>query len=336
MSGRGSEVKRYRDVSKARILTLRASGTRHMLRWRGSHRDAQPTNVFNHILKTYSVQCRAFCLTLSIFYTLEFFINFPRVLILSLSTGGTPSLLPSLSIFKFTPPRCSEVPVISIYVFSDELLLRIFCHYQPFLFDEYGADDEDTLEVTKWDSERWWYKLAHVCRKWRHLVLASASHMGLSIVCSYATPVAAILTHLPSLPLIIDYGDEDRRVASDDEEGILIALRNHLQVRRIRIRMSSSGLQRLFVAMDAEFPILEHLYIKSLTDDDSGLSFPQTFKAPQLRHFRLRNIAYSPATFRSLSPNTPVQPAKQIGEYARRSSSQPRKYVAVFMYLPAC
>ena len=307
-----------------------------MLRWRGSHRDADQRTSSTISLKPALVQCRAFCLTLSISYTLEFFINFRRVLTLSLSAGGTLPLLLSLSIFKFTPPRCSEVPVISIYVFSDELLLRIFYHSQPFLLDEDGADDDDTLEVKKWDSERWWYKLAHVCRKWRHLVFASASHMGLSIVCSYGTSVTAILTHLPSLPLIIDYGDEGRGVTFDDEEGILLALRNHLLVRRIRICMSSSGLQRLIVAMDGEFPILEHLYIKSLTDDDSGLSFPETFKAPQLRHFRLRNIAYSPATFRSLSPNTPVQPAKQIGEYARRSSSQSWKYVAVFLYLPAC
>jgi len=149
--------------------------------------------------------------------------------------------------------------------------------------------------------------------------------MGLSIVCSYGTPVEDILAHSPSLPLIIDYADEHREVTLGDELGILCALRSHLQVRRIRLYMPASILQRVVAAIDGEFPMLEYLYIKPLTDDNSGLSFPETFKAPQLRHFRLRNITYSATTFRSLSTNPPVQPAKQIGESERGNSSQPWK-----------
>jgi len=236
---------------------------------------------------------------------------------------------------QLTPSRGHEAPIPPINTLSDDLLLKIFYHSQPFLLDEDGADDDDSLEARKWDSERWWYKLAHVCRKWRYLVLASASHMGLSIVCSYRTPVAAILAHSPSLPLIIDYGDEDREVTLEDEQGILLALRKHLQVHRIRLRMPTSSLQRLVAALDGEFPILEYLYIKPLTDDDSGLSFPETFKAPRLRHFKLRNITYPPAMFYSPSLNTPVQPVEQIGECVRRSSPQPWKYVRLFLYIPA-
>jgi len=163
-----------------------------------------------------------------------------------------------------------------------------------------------------------------------------STHMGLSILCSYDTPVADILAHSPSLSLIIDYADEYREVTSEDELGILCALRNPLQVRRIRLYTPASSLQRLVAAIDGEFPILEYLYIKALTDDDGGLSFPETFKAPQLRHFRLRNITYSPAPSRSLSPNPPVQPAKQIGESERGNSPQPWKWVPLFLYLPAC
>ena len=160
--------------------------------------------------------------------------------------------------------------------------------------------------------------------------------MGLSIVFSYGTPVADILAHSPALPLIIDYGDEDRGVTLGDELGILCALRNRPQVRRIRLRMPASSLQRLVAAIDGEFPMLEYLYIEPLADDDSGLSFPETFKAPQLRHFKLRNITYSPATFFSLSTDSPVQPAKQIGESERGNSPQPWKWVPLFLYLHAC
>jgi len=234
-------------------------------------------------------------------------------------------------------PRANEAPITSINALSGDLLLKIFYHSQPVHLDEDGADDDDTLEARKWDPERWWYKFAHVCRKWRDLMLSSAPHMGLSILCSYGTPVADILAHSPSLPLIIDYGDEHRDVTSEDELGILCALRNHLQVRRIRLRMPASSLQRLVAAIDGDFPMLEYLYIKPLTDDDdSGLSFPETFKAPQLRHFRLRNITYSAAPFRSLSANPPVQPATQIDKCERGNSPQPRKLVPLFLYLPAC
>jgi hypothetical protein len=230
----------------------------------------------------------------------------------------------------------NDAPITSINTLSGDLLLKIFYHSQPVLLDEDGADDDDTLEAREWDSERWWYKLAHVCQKWRDLVLASAPHMGLSIVCSYGTLVADILAHSPSLPLIIDYGNEHREVTLGDELGILCALRNHLQVRRIRLCMPASSLQRLVAAIEGEFPILEYLYIKPLTDDNSGLSIPESFKAPQLRHFRLRNITYSPATFRSLSTNSPVQSAEQIGEFERGNSPQSWKWVPLFLYLRAC
>ena len=232
--------------------------------------------------------------------------------------------------------RGNDAPITTINTLSGDLLLKIFYHSRPVLLDEDSADDDDTLEARKWDSERWWYKLAHVCRKWRDLVLASAPHMGLSIVCSYGTLVADILAHSPSLPLIIDYGDEHREVTLGDELGILCALRNHLQVRRIRLCMPASSLQRLVAAIEGEFPMLEYLYIKPLTDDNSGLSIPESFKAPHLRHFRLRNITHSPATFRSLSTNSPVQLAKPIGESERGNSPQSWKWVPLFLYLPAC
>jgi hypothetical protein len=59
-----------------------------------------------------------------------------------------------------------------------------------------------------------------------------------------------MLAHSPPLPLVIDYGDEDRELTAQDEEGISLALRRRRRVRRIRFRMSASNLRKFGVAMD--------------------------------------------------------------------------------------
>ncbi|KAI9461534.1 hypothetical protein F5148DRAFT_1214955 [Russula earlei] len=144
-----------------------------------------------------------------------------------------------------------------------------------------------------WVHERWWFKLAHVCRRWRYLVLGSASHLGLCLLCTYGTPVADMLAHSPPFPIIIDYIDEDREVTTEDEEGILLALRHRDRVRRIRLWRDVPNLRTLLMALDDGFPILEFLYIEALAkqDSDAGLMLPKTLQAPHLRHLVLDNFA---------------------------------------------
>jgi len=230
-----------------------------------------------------------------------------------------------LSDRELTWPMCISPQVASIHTFSDDLLLKILYRCRPVLLGKDGtqADNHHILEGGKWDSERWWYKLTKVCRKWRHLVLASASDLGLSLVCSYGMPIADMLTHTPSLPLIIDYEDEGREVTPEDEDGILLALRHRRQVSRIRFCMPGSNLRKLLAAIDGEFPMLEYLYVKPPTDDDNDIPFPETFKAPHLHHFGLRNITYTPGMFPPL-PNTSFQSAKKLSEPAQCRGPQPR------------
>ena len=88
-----------------------------------------------------------------------------------------------------------------------------------------------TPERGKWNRERWWYRLVQVCRRWRYLVLESASYLRLSLVCTHGTPVADMLAHSPPLPIIIDHVDQNSHIISRDEEGILLALRHRDSVR---------------------------------------------------------------------------------------------------------
>jgi len=192
------------------------------------------------------------------------------------------------------PTRNRTIP--PIHTLGNDLILKLFCYCRPVLFGDDEADDDRSIEGKKWDRERWWYNLARVCQKWRYLILESASYLHICLFCSYGTPVADMLVHSPPLPLVIDYSDEDRDVTAQDEECIFLALQRRLQVRCIRLWMSVSSLRRLLTALDGEFPTLESLYIKSLTDDDNfnGLSLPDTFNAPHLRHFALKDVIYSP------------------------------------------
>ena len=176
----------------------------------------------------------------------------------------------------------------SIPILDDDLLLNIFYHSQPVLLDRNEADYSRILQGGEWGRERWWYKLVHVCRRWRCLILQSASYLGLCLVCTHGTPVADMFAHSPPLPIIIDYIDQRHGVTADEEAGIVLALQQRDRVRRIRLVMPVPELQRVIMAMDEDFPRLEYLYIGPHT---TGLVLPETFQA-HLRHLILTNLAF--------------------------------------------
>jgi hypothetical protein len=130
----------------------------------------------------------------------------------------------------------STLSTSSIYILDDDSLLNIFRLYRQIIFDKYKAINRRIFQ-RKRVSERWWYKLMHVCQSWRSLILESASHLDLCLICMYHTPVADMLAHSPPPPLIIDYFDIDQQeyVTHKDEAGILIALEHRDRVCRIRL-----------------------------------------------------------------------------------------------------
>ena len=178
----------------------------------------------------------------------------------------------------------------SIHILDDYSLLNIFYIYRPAIFD----GDEGYFDLIQggriWDRERWWHKLVHVCHRWRTLIFGSTRYLGLCLVCTYSTPVANMLGHSPPLPLVIDFFNAKRDITAD-EEGIMFALRQRDRVSRIRLRMSASKLQKLAMAIDEEYPILEYLIMRPLkVDKSSALILPEALQAPRLRHLMLRGF----------------------------------------------
>jgi hypothetical protein len=161
------------------------------------------------------------------------------------------------------------------------VLLNIFDLYRLADPDE---DHDDDWTVIAWTRQRWWYKLVHVCRQWRNIILQSPSLLDLHLFCSYGVPVAKMLARSPPLPLIISYNctDQSPVISAKEESGILLALSHRDRVRRILL-WELPNLGKFITAMEGQFPVLERMNIHSQTEVD----LPATFQAPNLRHLGL-------------------------------------------------
>jgi len=182
----------------------------------------------------------------------------------------------------------------SIHILDDDSLLNIFYLYRLAVTVTNEDKNFDDVRITtirgrRWDYEHWWYKPAQVCRRWRNLILGSASFLGLCLVCTPGTPVADMLAHSPPLPLVIDYL-EDSNMTAEDEQGFLIALNQPNRIRCIRVGWSLQDLQKFVMAIDDEFPILEYLDMATAGEDDATLIFPGTIQAPHLRNLVLVGV----------------------------------------------
>jgi hypothetical protein len=107
-----------------------------------------------------------------------------------------------------------------------------------------------------------------------------------------------MLAHSPPLPLTIDYV---RKIGAEDEEGIILALKQRDRVRRVRLILHITILQKLIVTIDEKYPILEYLVIFPwLYDAQKALKFSETLQELPLRHLTLGGFSI-PIGFRLLT-----------------------------------
>jgi hypothetical protein len=176
---------------------------------------------------------------------------------------------------------------MSIHDLDDDSLLHVFYLFRPNLCNmtETGGNLWNFLD------QDWWYKLAQVCRRWRHLILGSASYLRLSLLCIAGTPVAEVLAHSPPFPLIIVYDESFQHLSAEDEEGIIFALSHRNRVRCIFLLLDVPRLSRLISAIDDEFPALILLRLGTPTRHDTRMALPPKFEAPHLRYLFFTHIA---------------------------------------------
>ena len=180
----------------------------------------------------------------------------------------------------------------SIHILDDDSLINVFFLYRSVIFDGYECDEVCIIGERGWNRERWWYKLAQVCQRWRKLILGLPSYLSLCLFCTYGTPVADMLAYSPPLPLVIDFFLGDWANSAEDEERVVLALEQRHRIRRIRFRMPVPYMRKLIAAIEKEYPALEYLIMVPVpADKNTALILPETLQAPQLRHLELRCFA---------------------------------------------
>ncbi len=178
---------------------------------------------------------------------------------------------------------------MTIDKFPEDVLLEIFDAYRQDM--ELQPDYEEL-----WNSKNGWFKLAHVCRSWRRVVLLSPSRLHVHLLFTPDRPSRAImLKHLPPFPILIDY-----RAASWTQKEVNLALaviRHRSRMRGIALRIPYTDTAKLLGALSHPFPELESLEICTNSPYDHGreLVLPATFlscSAPSLRRLTLlREVA---------------------------------------------
>jgi hypothetical protein len=169
----------------------------------------------------------------------------------------------------------------------DNILLEIFGFYR--------------LAVMRFRDCAWdWYTLAHVCSRWRQIVLASPHLLDLRLVCTDRTPAMEMLEVFPTFPIIISYLQNATPLhhLSQDWGNIYVALGRHNQARWISLSCLTGFPLDVFVTvMQEPFPSLTFLELRSNDGNNNGIMqvLPDTFlgrSAPSLQYLILQGVPF--------------------------------------------
>jgi hypothetical protein len=164
-----------------------------------------------------------------------------------------------------------------IHLLDNDSLLQIFSHYR--------LNYEET-----WNLRHTWRKLAHICRRWRYLIYGSLAPLNMCLLLTNNSPSLDTLSHLPSLPLVINYTDKTRAVTRKDEDNIRLGLQQHGRVHQVILQAPSTSLRMWLELMNKHFPRLGDLSLLSTTVEEVDPTLPETLQAPDLRRLSLHGI----------------------------------------------
>ncbi|KAH9035512.1 hypothetical protein EDB85DRAFT_865662 [Lactarius pseudohatsudake] len=160
------------------------------------------------------------------------------------------------------------------------------------IFDAYRQDIElQPGYKYVWNSRDGWFRLAHVCRSWRRVVLSSPSRLHLHLLFTpRRSSKATMLNSLPPFPILIDYYPETGTWTKEDESIALAAVSDRSRVRGIALQRQCPEMAEFLKALSHPFPKLESLEIGPAYCDHETL-LPAGFlsdSAPSLRRLSLR------------------------------------------------
>ena len=194
--------------------------------------------------------------------------------------------------------KVTHLPVVvswsrrqSINKLPDDVLLEVF--------DAYRLDlQRQPRYEYVWNSRDGWFKLAHVCLRWRLVVLSSSSRLHLHLLFTPWRPSKVhMLRRLPQFPVIVDYTASPW---TEREENLAVAaIGTGSRVHRLALRRSYANMAKLLRALDRPFPELESLEIFPIHGRNPyslsplQLTLPPKFistSAPRLTRLALRDV----------------------------------------------
>ena len=131
---------------------------------------------------------------------------------------------------------------MAIDVLPGDLLLEVFDLYRE-------RETHRPFGKPDWG----WTTLAHVCRRWRGIILASPQRLRLRITCTPMTPVETCLDIWPPFPIAIicfPSSFAGHKFKGEGEQNIIAALEHRERISDIHILdPDGSSLERWLVAM---------------------------------------------------------------------------------------
>ncbi|KAH9166917.1 hypothetical protein EDB89DRAFT_179680 [Lactarius sanguifluus] len=176
-------------------------------------------------------------------------------------------------------------PATTTNFLPDDVLLEVF--------DLFRIEEATTSRRLPWK----WQRLAHVCRTWRDIILASSSRLNLELLCTHGTPVRNNLRHFPPFPIVIHFPGTFLVSRNEDNVNILAALEHPDRIRNIKLSLPCLLVGNVVTVMQRPFPALTHLWLHS-RDDGHTLVIPDSFLggcAPRLQEIYLDGISFPAA-----------------------------------------
>jgi hypothetical protein len=169
---------------------------------------------------------------------------------------------------------------LTINHIPDEVLLGIFDSYRQAI-DRYDQE---------WTRKYVWFKIAHVCRKWRAVMFASVSRLDLGVFVGPEKPGHINTVLSGPWPIFIDY----RGISGDITGSALwrmrtVLMHHHDRVRKISFEGTWANFDKFFKVTNCPFPFLESLAISF--KDGYEPKIPDTFlRGPDLSDLHLRHL----------------------------------------------
>ena len=202
---------------------------------------------------------------------------------------GVPSWLSNTRMTSITM-RWPSTTIEMLPELPEDILLEIFDFYR--LEEEQSRSWHNPRDLREQEYPWGWHRLAHVCRKWRHVISMSSRRLDLRILCTGRAPIETILSSWPNLPLWVRYRD---RKSKSLPNTVMIALRRLHRVCEIDLVLPSLLIGPIIEIIQEPLQALEYIQITAERATGPPMVVREALlggSAPLLRQMTLDGIAF--------------------------------------------